>query len=532
MQDEERSGWSRKLTTWVDQFRGSEQQLSLLLSLTIGAVVGLVVVAFILLTGRLAAHMYPAGGSGWRRVLAPTLGALVTGFLLHKFFPEARGSGVPQTKAALFLHDGDVSFKTAVGKFLCCATSLASGISLGREGPSVQIAAGISSTIGRRLGLTASQRKALIPVASAAALAAAFNTPISAVLFSLEEIMGDLHAPVLGSAVIASATSWMVLHMVLTDDPLFHVAGYKLVHPVEFLVYGVLGIVGGLTSVAFVKLLLWMRAGFMKWPAQTAWFRPAVGGLAVGIMGYFVPQVLGVGYNFMENVLNGVMVLKLVVLLIGLRIVATAVCYASGNAGGIFGPALFIGAVTGAALGSGAHYVLPDFTAQPGAYALVGMGTAFAGIIRTPLTSVIMIFEITRDYTIIVPLMISNMIAYGISCKLQPVPIYEALQAQDRIHLPTRESSEVSSHLFVSQVLKPAPAGFSMESPDVPHLHLDHGLSWALKRMGDTGRDTLPVVSRADVRQVLGVVTLEDILEAYGVAEAAHHATEGYDAGS
>jgi CIC family chloride channel protein len=519
-------GQRGKVAKWVDQLRSSDEQLSLLLSLTIGAVVGLVVVAFILLTGRLAAHMYPAGGSGWRRVLAPTLGALVTGYLLLRFFPEARGSGVPQTKAALFLHEGDVSFKTAIGKFLCCAASLASGISLGREGPSVQIAAGISSTIGRRLGLSAAQKRALIPVASAEALAAAFNTPISAVLFSLEEIMGDLHAPVLGSAVIASATSWMVLHMVLSDDPLFHVSGYKLVHPVEFLIYGVLGVVGGLTSVAFVKLLLWMRLKFMKWPPQTAWFRPAVGGLAVGIMGYFVPQVLGVGYNYMDNILNGVMVVKLVVLLIGLRIVATAVCYASGNAGGIFGPALFIGAVTGASLGSLAHYALPAFTAQPGAYALVGMGTAFAGIIRTPLTSVIMIFEITRDYTIIVPLMISNMIAYGISRHLQPVPIYEALQAQDNVHLPTRESSDVAAHMFVSQVMKPAPAMCLLESEDVPHLHPDQGLSWALKRLGESGRDTLLVVSRADIREVLGVVTLEDILKAYGVAAAAHHLGE------
>jgi CIC family chloride channel protein len=513
-----------KLTRWVDQFRTSEEQLSLLLSLTIGAVVGLVVVAFILLTGRLAAHMYPAGGSGWRRVLAPTLGALVTGFLLYRFFPEARGSGIPQTKTALFLNDGNISFKTAVGKFLCCSASLASGIALGREGPSVQVAAGISSAIGRRLGLTASQKKALIPVASAAALAAAFNTPISAVLFSLEEIMGDLHAPVLGSAVIASAASWMVLHMVLSDDPLFHVAGYKLVHPVEFVVYGVLGVVGGLTSVAFVKLLLWLRAGFKKWPKQTTWLQPTVGGLAVGLMGYFVPQVLGVGYNYVENVLNGVMVLKLVVLLIGLRIVATAVCYASGNAGGIFGPSLFIGAVTGAALGSLAHYALPGFTAQPGAYALVGMGTAFAGIIRTPLTSVIMIFEITRDYTIIVPLMISNMIAYGISRKLQPVPIYEALQAQDNIHLPTRESSEARPHLLVTQVIKPAPADFPQGSEGFPHVHPDHSLSWALQRMGENGLRTLPVVSRADVREVLGVVNLEDILKAYGVSGENDHA--------
>ncbi len=517
-------GWWNRVTRRVDQFRNSEQQLSLLLSLTIGAVVGLIVVAFILLTGRLAAHMYPAGGSGWRRVLAPTLGALVTGFLLYKFFPEARGSGVPQTKAALFLRDGNVSFVTAVGKFICCAASLASGISLGREGPSVQIAAGVSSTIGRRLGLTPQQMKMLMPVASSAALAAAFNTPISAVLFSLEEIMGDLHAPVLGSAVIASAASWMVLHMVLSDDPLFHVSGYKLVHPLEFAIYAVLGVVGGTVSVIFVRFLLWLRAQFQKWPKQTAWIQPAAGGLAVGIMGYFVPEVLGVGYNYLDNVLNGVMVLKLVVALIGLRIVATAVCYASGNAGGIFGPSLFIGAVTGAAFGSAAHFALPSFTAGPGAYALVGMGTAFAGIIRTPLTSVIMIFEITRDYTIIVPLMISNMIAFYISKRLQPVPIYEALQAQDNIHLPTRESTEAESHLLVMQIMQPPPADFVVHSEKLPHVHPDHSLSWALERMGENGVQTLPVVSRADIRDILGVVTLDAILHAYGVGGKGDHA--------
>ena len=208
--------------------------------------------------------------------------------------------------------------------------------------------------------------KALVPAGCAAALAAAFNTPIAAVMFSLEEIMGDLHASVLGSVVISSATSWMVLHLVLGDDPLFHVAAYKAVHPAEFIVYAVLGVVGGLGSVCFVKLLLGLRARFMRLPKSTAWFQPVVGGLTVGLMGYFVPEVMGVGYNHVEKVLNGDIVLKTVVLLAVLKIVATAVCYASGNAGGIFGPALFIGAMMGAAVGGVAHSLFPHYTAGPG----------------------------------------------------------------------------------------------------------------------------------------------------------------------
>jgi CIC family chloride channel protein len=509
---------------WLGRLRQNENNLAFALSLIIGALVGLVVVAFILLTGRLAARMYPAGGAAWRRLLVPAMGSLVTGILLYRYFPFARGSGIPQTKFALFIEGGRIRFRTVVGKFICCSASLASGIALGREGPSVQIGAGIASVIGRRLGLGKEQVKMLIPVGGAAALAAAFNTPIAAVLFSLEEIVGDLHAPVLGTVVLSSATSWMVLHLVLGDEPLFHVGAYHLVHPVEFVVYAILGVAGGFVSVAFVKLLLGLRALFKRMPASSAWIQPAIGGLAVGIMGWFAPEVLGVGYDYVEKVLNGDVLLKILVLLAVLKICATAVCYASGNAGGIFGPSLFIGAMTGGAVGSVAHHLFPAYTAEPGAYALVGMGTAFAGIVRTPMTSVIMIFEMTRDYTIIVPLMISNMIAYLISWQFQREPIYEALARQDGVHLPSAmESRRDRGGVRVAQVMRPAPefpmpemqAGNAAEK--LPHVHPDHALGVALERMGSSGYKVLPVVSRTDVRHIEGVVTLDDILEAYRV---------------
>jgi CIC family chloride channel protein len=448
----------------------------------------------------------------------------------------------------------------------------------------VQVGAGLASVIARNLGLNPKQVKALVPAGCAAALAAAFNTPIAAILFSLEEIMGDLHASVLGSVVLSSATSWVVLHLVLGDDPLFHVAGYRLVNPAEFGVYAALGVVGGLGSVCFVKLLLGLRAWFMRLPKWTVWFQPVAGGLTVGLIGYFVPEVLGVGYNHVEKVLNGDIVLKLVALFALLKIVATAVCYASGNAGGIFGPALFIGSMMGAAVGGVAHAWFPNYTAGPGAYALVGMGTAFAGIVRTPLTSVFMIFEITRDYTIIVPLMISNLIAYFISYKLQRQPIYEALAYQEGVHLPTAHSRSQAERIQVRQAMRPAPAVFSPElqiaavlhqvqddaldawpvvdgeglwgmirnveleqtvaeggsnkrvaeilsegapsggatAERLPHVHPDHSLSLALERMGASGLNVLPVVSRANVRELLGIVVLGDILDAYGVAHRSH----------
>ncbi len=569
--------WARVAEWWLG-LRWREDQLALVLSLLIGALEGLVVVAFILLTGRLAAHLYPAGGSGWRRLVVPTLGALLTGYLLWRYFPAARGSGIPQTKAALFIEDGRISFRTVLGKFFCCSASLASGIALGREGPAVQIGAGLASVIARRLRLSPAQVKALVPVGGAAALAAAFNTPIAAVLFSLEEIMGDLHAPVLGSVVLSSATSWMVLHLVLGDEPLFHVTPYHLVSPAELGIYAALGVVGGLGSVCFVKLLLGLRRRFLELPGWTAWAQPVAGGFTVGVMGFFLPQVLGVGYDHVERALAGDLALKLVVILAAFKIVATAVCYASGNAGGIFGPSLFIGAMIGASVGSVAHLLFPAHTAGPGAYALVGMGTAFAGIIRTPLTSVIMIFEVTRDYTIIVPLMVSNLIAFFISYKLQREPIYEALAHQDGIHLPTAASRAHPGRVRVAAAMRPpagalspaTPIGDALEraraggldawpvvddgrflgmvplaeldaaaargraaepvaallgpeasaagpGPGFPHLHPDHTLGLALERMGAARRTVLPVVSRANVRQLVGVVTLQDVLLAYGV---------------
>ncbi|HVW09820.1 MAG TPA: chloride channel protein [Bryobacteraceae bacterium] len=561
---------SVRLRQWIDEFRDRENQMTMVLAVGVGVLVGLVTVAFILVTGRLAARMYPAGVAGWRRILIPTLGSLFTGVLLARYFPFARGSGVPQAKFALMVNDGFIRFRTVAGKLLCCSISLASGIALGREGPSVQVGAGIASMLGRNLGLSRKQVKALLPVGCAAALAAAFNTPIAAVIFTLEEIMGDMHASVLGTAALGSAASWMVLHYFLGDEPLFHVPAYRLVHPTELIVYCVLGVLGGLGSVAFVKLLLGMREHFLRMPRRTVWLQPTVGGLTVGLMGYFLPNVMGVGYDFVDRVLNGDAVLKTVAILAVLKIIAAGTSYASGNAGGIFGPSLFVGAMIGAVTGGIAHMLFPGSTAGPGAYALVGMGTAFAGILRTPFTSVLMIFELTRDYAIIVPLMISNTLAYVISEKFQHLPIYQALAKQDGIHMPDTHSKtrlgEAVTVMRKEPIVLPATLpvadaierlkdsafdawpvsdggrfkgmiryadlaravslenqnstlGALLEKPETfPHVHPDQPLPVVLERMGSSGLNVLPVVGRANLHDLMGIVVLDDVLSAYGFA--------------
>src|SRR5271168_1664114 len=210
VQEERDSWWGTWLSNRQAELRQREHQVILVLALVIGALTGSAVVAFILLTGRLGMRLYPVGGAPWRRLLLPVGGSLAIGYLLFRYFPDARGSGVPQTKAALFAREGRITLRTVLGKFFCTSATLASGIPLGREGPSVQVGAGIASVLGRLLGLRSEQVKGLIPVGGAAAIAAAFNTPLAAVLFALEEIVGDLNAPVLGSVVLASATSWLV----------------------------------------------------------------------------------------------------------------------------------------------------------------------------------------------------------------------------------------------------------------------------------------------------------------------------------
>jgi CIC family chloride channel protein len=277
--------------------------------------------------------------------------------------------------------------------------------------------------------------------------------------------------------------------------------------------------------------------------------------------------VLGVGYDYVDRVLGGDFPVKIVAMLAVLKIVATPTCYSSGNAGGIFGPSLFIGAMIGGATGGVAHSLFPSVTANPGAYALVGMGTAFAGIVRTPFTSVIMIFEMTRDYSIIVPLMISNMISFMISRRLQPEPIYEALALQEGVYLPTGEEREEMAGPPVGDLMSPDvpllspgadletalsflnsnkanawPVGDNksvlglitreelegakqnatlvqhlFKADSYPYVHRDHPLSFALERMRNANVDMLPVVSRANIHELLGAITRMQILREYGI---------------
>jgi len=538
-----------------------EHQLFLALSIIIGVLAGLAAVLFTLAIDRTDDALFGLAPSPVRMFMVPALVSIGTGVLLATVFPGVRGSGVPQTKAAFHLQDGVIPGRVPLGKFVTGVLCIGSGHSMGREGPSVQIGAGIASVIGRWVRLPPARVKELIPVGAAGALAAAFNTPIAAVLFALEEIIGDLNATLLGSTVVASVASVVVERSILGNEPLFRVPVYQLVHPAELIGYAVLGLAGGVVSLIFCNALLALRAVFLSMPRSTRMWQPAIGGMAIGATLILVPEVKGVGYEYVDQALNGGLVFHTMLVLCLVKIAATVVSYSSGNAGGIFAPSLFIGAMAGGAVGTLVNQVAPFPTGEPGAYALVGMGALFAGIIRAPMTSVFMIFEITQDYQIIVPLMVANLLSFAISRRYQPIPVYEALLRQDGIHLPSgplqdplgwtaadvmnahptflpadmsidaawqatrqdgRRASLVGTPerllgvITVEQLAGAREAGRNGETVGAvadgsfPHVHPDHPLDVVLERFADSA-GLLPVVSRAAARRVDGVIALEDL---------------------
>jgi CIC family chloride channel protein len=417
------------------QLRLRENQLFLVLSIVVGILAGLAAVLFSLAINRVNHAAFGLAPSSLRLLLVPTGVSLVTGILLATWFPEARGSGVARTEAAFHLQGGVIPARVPFGKFVTGVLSIGCGHSLGPEGPSVQIGAGLASVIGRWIRLSPERVRELVPVGAAGALAAAFNTPVAAVIFALEEIIGDMNATLLGSTVVASVASVIVERSILGNEPLFRVPTYHLVHPAELAAYAALGVAGGLLSLAFCKGLLRVRALFKRLPPWTVVLQPAIGGAFIGVILIGAPQIMGVGYESVDQALNGGLVVRALVALCLLKIVATIVSYASGNAGGIFAPSLYIGAMAGGAIGTAVHRYAPFPTGDPGAYALVGMGALFAGIVRAPMTSVFMIFEITQDYEILVPLMVANMLSFAISRHYQPVRVSHALLEQEGIRV-------------------------------------------------------------------------------------------------
>ena len=447
--------WSRALElpgagrAWLRRYRANEAQLLIALTLIVGVACGLAAVAFHLAIraaeSLLIERAMHAPGSRWMvwTVVSPTVGGLLAGAALTWLVPGARGSGIPQVKAAYANEGGRVRFRDALGKFVVGALQIGSGASLGREGPTVQICAGVTSALARAASVPPRTMRRLTPVGVAAGIAAAFNAPLAAVTFTIEEIVGSLDHSVLSGVVVAAALSAVIERSILGVHPVFDVAQtYSLDHASSLAVYALLGISAAFVSVVFTDSLLYLRLRFRHLRALPSWAHPAVGGLVTGTLavvllyGFGTTGVTGGGYATLGRALAGQVGFRALVVLCVAKLIATVFSYSSGGAGGIFAPALFVGAMLGGVFGYVDVLLLRHDTQTLGAFALVGMGAVFAGVIRAPITSVLIIFEMTGGYGLVLPLMLANMTSYVLARRWRPLPIYEALLEQDGIVIP------------------------------------------------------------------------------------------------
>ncbi len=564
--DESRLKW---LSSRTRLFHLSEGNLFLLLAVAIGIFSGIAVVCFRISIekirlGLLGSALAPAP---LRVLLVPAAAGLVVAFLVQKIFPGARGSGVNQTKAAVYVFDGYVPFRTVIGKFLTCSLAIGSGQSLGPEDPSLHMGAGIAFALGKRFRLSRDKLRLLAPVGAAAGLAAAFNAPISAVLFVIEEVIGTWSASALGAIVLAAVSSVVVMRVFLGGEPMFRVPAYTLGHPAELLAYAVLGVISGVLSLAFTKIIAYFRPKLRALPEWTYYLQPAAAGLLIGFVGLRIPQSMGTGYSYIDLALHSQYTWQILAILGFAKILTTSLSFVSGTPGGMFAPTLFIGAMIGGAIGGLEHQFFPQVSASVAPFALVGMGTFFAGFLRVPITSVFMVVETTGNYSIVLPVMISNTIAYLISRKYQNVALFDLLAKQDNMELPSMEEQREQIVLRVEDAMRrpdspPLQAGDTLsraieiaesstgevllvrfptgrwagiarkdlqsmasEHPRetqlrealstarLPVLHPDQRLDDALRFI--QGHALLPVVSRAGSRKLEGVLSLPDILTAY-----------------
>jgi chloride channel protein, CIC family len=554
---------------WTNRiFALREDQLFLLLAVLIGVFAGLAVVCFrVAIEWTQLDLLGPTLSPSLMRVLlVPTIGGLVVAFLAIRVFPGSQGSGVNRTKAAVYIWNGYIPFETVIGKFVTCALAIGSGQSLGPEDPSLQMGAGIASKIGRSLNLSQEKIRLIAPVGAAAGLAAAFNAPISAVLFVIEEVIGAWSGGVLGAIVLAAVSSVVTMRSFLGAESLFRVPEFRVVRAQDLLAYAILGLVGGAASVVFLKWIAYAKPRIDRWPHWTKFLQPAAAGFLIGIIGIRFPQVMGAGYSVIDQAMHGQFAWDLLLALAGLKILATGFSFLSGTPGGMFAPVLFIGAMLGGAVGAVEQHFFPALAGTIGTFALVGMGTFFAGFLRIPITSVFMVIELSGNYTAILPVMISTMVAYLISKRFQKLPLFEMLARYDGMILPSIEEQREQVAPVVEKAMQRdaalifAPSdplekvtGSASAKPEFPLLvnsrrewrlldrnHLmqlaedrsrtytvadvngkgplptlfpDQTLEEALQLVGDW--PLLPVVNRADASKLEGIITLADILRTF-----------------
>jgi CIC family chloride channel protein len=586
---------SNALADWLDRNQFSESGVLIWTALLVGIGTGFGAVSFrylIRLVGWVGYTWLPGVLSGWGKayaVLVPVVGGMIVGPMIYFFAREAKGHGVPEVMEAVALRGGRIRPIVAVIKSLASSITIGSGGSVGREGPIVQIGSALGSSLGQLLHLSDERIRNLVACGAAGGIAATFNSPIAGVTFALELILGEFNVRYFSTVVISAVAASVIGQAFFGSTPAFPVPmQYDITNVWEYAFYPVLGVLAAVVGVLFVRSLYWSEDLFDGWKAVPEWIKPAVGGAILGglALGYplvtgvtweGMPQIYNVGYNVIEAALTNQLTLTVVATLLVLKLLATIVTLGSGASGGVFAPSLFMGAMLGTAFGLGINLIFPSITAPPGAYALVGMAAVFSAGAHAPITATLILFELTGDYRIILPLMLTVGVATGLAqavlrgesiytlkltrrgIRLQrgrdidilrgvtvaevmshetdtvtiDMTLVELSETFNRTHRHGLPVLDLSGHLWgvvtvsdldrAVEAEKPRRTPVSEIGTTYPNLKVvypDETIDMVLTRMGTRGVGRLPVVPRDDPDKLLGMIRRGDIIRAYNIALA------------
>jgi len=498
------------ISQWLDRHAVPEPVILVSTALVVGLSAGLVAVFFryLIETVQWVAYQLPAAiyarFEPFHLMLVPALGGLMIAPLIYRFAREARGSGIPEVMEAVALRGGRIRPRVAVVKALASSICIGTGGSVGREGPIVQIGSSLGSTLGQLLKLSDERIRNLVACGAAGGIAATFNAPIAGSLFALEVVLGQFHAGYFGAVVISAVTADVIAHLFENNQRAFTVSSYSLISPWELLLYAGLGLLAGLAGVAFVKLLylsedLWSKIEISDY------FKPALGGLALGVVGISTfkidgfPRIYGVGYSTISQTLFGQLPVYVTLLLLFLKMLGTMITLGSGGSGGVFAPSLFMGAMLGSTFGEMANQLFPAITAPPGAYALVGMAAFVSGTAHAPVTAILILFEMTGDYRIILPLMLATVISTLVAQTISRDSVYTAKLSRRGVHLERGQDIDVLQGVTVGEAMNTQYHFVNLATP----------LKQLSNAFAQTHHHGLPVVD--DRGHLAGVVSIQDM---------------------
>lgn len=386
------------------------------------------------------------------RLGIPAAGGLIMGPILYYFSKESRRSGVPDVMQSVMVRGGYIRPRVAIVKAITTAIAIGTGGSVGREGPIVQIGSSIGSSIGQFFRVSHQRLKTFVGCGAAAGIAAAFNAPIAGALFAVEIILQDFAFAQFSPIVISSVMATVISHHFAGNFAEFQVPTYTLVSYHELIFYFMMAFCLAVVGVVFTKVLFKVEDLFEKHVPLPDYLKPAIGGLLIGIIALKFPQIMGIGYESINNALHGKTLGVLALVLILIKIFSTSISLGAGSSGGIFAPSLFLGAMTGVTFGSMVHRLFPDMTGGPGAYALVAMGGLVAAVTHAPITAIIMIFELTNNYSVILPLMITCIISMIVSSSLQSESVYTLNLVRRKVHIKNGSETDIMRSIFVKRI--------------------------------------------------------------------------------